>query len=111
MICIQVVPTNGNDAYKLLRAKVIHDAQTWEWKNKAKTRLRHKSSKKGYIDVGHVKGVLIARVHPDESKEYYLPEKFIGRLIAWFPDELFLISIQFIGGRIGMKHRRIQRKQ
>lgn len=49
MIMIQVVPRAGENAYKLLRHKVIHEATTWAWGNKKKTRLRHVQSK-GLLD-------------------------------------------------------------
>jgi hypothetical protein len=97
MISIQVVPSNGVDAYKLLRDKVTHEATTWYWVNKSKSRLRHTQVKKGYIEVASTDGVLIAQIYPKERKDlFYLSEKFIGRLIGWFDDELIAINIQFV---------------
>jgi hypothetical protein len=96
MILIQVVPNGKNDAYKLLRDKVNHEAATWSWKNKARTRLVH-SNIDGYIDVDSADGVVIARVFPKtKDYEYYLVEKLMGRLIAWFPNDLAAIDIQFL---------------
>ncbi|MBZ5527040.1 MAG: hypothetical protein LAN71_03935 [Acidobacteriia bacterium] len=97
MISIQVVPGQGVDAYKLLRDKVTHEAATWYWANKAKSRLRHSQVKKGYIEVASAEGILIAQIYPKEPKDlFYLSEKFIGRLIGWFDDELVAINIQFV---------------
>ena len=96
MIVMQVVPKDGRvDAYRLLRAKVLHDATTWYWSNKAKTRLRHINSE-GHIDVGGARGVLVARIHPKSQRDvFYLSEKFLGRLIAWFEEHLAAINLQF----------------
>jgi hypothetical protein len=97
MISIQVVPSHGTDAYKILRDKVTHEAATWYWVNKTKTRLRHSQIKKGYIEVANAEGVLVAHIYPKESKDlFYLSEKFIGRLIGWFEDQLVAINIQFL---------------
>jgi hypothetical protein len=99
MISIQVVPSHGADAYKLLRDKVTHEATTWYWVNKAKSRLRHTQVAKGYIEVSSADGILIAQIYPKAPKDlFYLSEKFIGRLIGWFDDQLFAINIQFIPG-------------
>jgi hypothetical protein len=39
----------------------------------------------------------IAQIYPKAPKDlFYLSEKFIGRLIGWFDDQLFAINIQFI---------------
>lgn len=100
MISIQVVPVQGVDAYKLLRDKVTHEATTWCWVNKAKTRLRHSQVRKGYIEVANAEGILIAQIYPKEQKDlFYLSEKFIGRLIGWFEDQLVAINIQFQSDR------------
>lgn len=94
MIQIQVVPREGVDAYALLRAKVLHDATTWRWSNRAKTRLRHVQSS-GHLEVSHAGGVVVARVVPKDSRDlFYLAEKFTGRLVAWFEDELAAINVQ-----------------
>ena len=96
MIQIQVVPQTGVDAYKLLRSKVLHDATTWYWSNKAKTRLRHIQSE-GHIDVSHAGGVVVARVYPKETRDlFYLAEKFLGRMIAWFESDLVSLNLQFL---------------
>ena len=95
MIRIQVVPRTGSDAYRLLRSKVLHDAATWYWSNKKKTRLRHVQSG-GHIDIANAGGVVVATVVPKERRDlFYLAEKFMGRLIAWFEDELAAINVQF----------------
>lgn len=96
MIQIQVVPHHGVDAYALLRSKVLHEAATWDWANKKKTRLKHIQSD-GHIDVSHAGGVVIARVVPKAPRDiFYLAEKFMGRLVAWFGDELASINVLFL---------------
>lgn len=96
MIMIQVVPRAGENAYKLLRHKVIHEATTWAWGNKKKTRLRHVQSK-GWIDIYPAGSVLVAKVVPREGRDlFYLAEKFMGRLVAWFEDELVAINVQLL---------------
>ena len=108
---IHVVPREGVDAYKLLRSKVIHEAKTWYWKNRAKTRLGHISNADGFIDVGSAKGVLIAHVRPKEPAGYYFfAEKFIGRLIAWFRADLAAIHLHF-GPVEPERKRRVRRKR
>lgn len=97
MIQIQVVPKEGVDLYKLLRAKVLHEAATWDWTNKAKTRLRHVQSQ-GHIDVANAGGVVVGRVYPKERRDlFYLAEKFMGRMVAWFEEDLAAINVQFLG--------------
>ena len=98
MIVLQVVPQAGKDAYKLLRDKVTHAAQTWSWSNKAKTRLSHSSEQiNGYIEVASADGVLIVQIVPASDKDTYsLTEKFIGRLVDWFKDDLVAINLQFV---------------
>jgi len=97
MIVMQVVPRDSNvDVYRLLRSKVLHEATTWHWGNKAKTRLRHVNSK-GYIDVRGADGVLVAHIHPNSPRDvFYLSEKFLGRLVAWFEEHLAAINVQFV---------------
>jgi hypothetical protein len=96
MIVMQVVPRDSKvDVYRLLRAKVLHEAATWYWGNKAKTRLRHLNSK-GYIDVRGADGVLVAHLYPKAPRDvFYLSEKFLGRLAAWFEEQLAAINVQF----------------
>ncbi|TAK84791.1 MAG: hypothetical protein EPO20_13190 [Betaproteobacteria bacterium] len=97
MIVLQIVPRAGTDAYKLLRDKVTHEARTWSWRNKAKTRLQHVQKRAGYIEVGSAEGVVVAQIVPaKESDQFFLAEKFIGRLIAWFADDLATINLQFL---------------
>jgi len=96
MILIQVVPKAGVNAYTLLRAKVLHEAATWHFSNKAKTRLRHIQSA-GHIDIANAGGVISASVHPKDKRDhFYLAEKFMGRLVAWFEDDLVSINLQFV---------------
>ena len=97
MLVLQAVPAQGSDAYKLLRAR-IRIAPTWEWANKKRTRLRHvQRPKGGHIDIGNAAGVLVAHVRPKSPDDlFYLAEKFTGRPIAWFENELLAINIQFI---------------
>jgi hypothetical protein len=95
MIHIQVAPRDGADAYQLLRSKVLHDAATWYWANKAKTRLKHLQSE-GHIQVANAGGVVVARVVPKAPRDlFYLAEKFMGRLVAWFERDLSAINVQF----------------
>lgn len=96
MITIQVIMRPGIDAYKILRDKVTREAQTWSWKNKSKTVLVHVKAKTGYIKVSGSDNVLTARIHPYQDRPEFLAEKFVGRLVAWFPNELFAITIQVI---------------
>jgi len=97
MIVMQVVPRDGKvDVYRLLRSKVLHEAATWYWGNKAKTRLRHVNSE-GYIDVRGADGVLVAHIHPSSPRDvFYLSEKFLGRLAAWFEEHLAAVNVQFV---------------
>jgi hypothetical protein len=106
MIQIQVVPREGVDAYALLRAKVLHDAATWRWSNRAKTRLRHVQSN-GHLEITHAGGVVVARVIPKDRRDpFYLAEKFTGRLVAWFEDELTAINVQLVGETRGPGRKR-----
>jgi hypothetical protein len=94
MIQIQVIPKEGVDAWALLRAKVLHDATTWRWSDRAKKRLRHIQSN-GHLEVSHAGGVVIARVVPKDRRDlFYLAEKFTGRLVAWFEGDLAEINVQ-----------------
>lgn len=96
MIFIQVIPNGNHDAYKMLRDKVSHEANTWSWANKGKTKLVH-SNIDGYIEIGSADGVVVAHVFPkSKGYEYYLVEKFMGRLIAWFPSDIAAINVQFV---------------
>ena len=111
MIQIQVVPKQGVDAWALLRAKVIHGAATWRWSDRAKKRLRHIQSN-GYLEVSHAGGVVIARVVPKDRRDlFYLAEKFTGRLVAWFPDELAAINVQLHADTKVPKRRKRARKR
>jgi len=75
---------------------VTHEARTWSWSNKAKTRLKHAQQSSGYIEVSSADGVLIAQICPGDGDPYFLVEKFIGRLVAWFQIELAAINLQFL---------------
>jgi hypothetical protein len=95
MVTLQVVPRPGVDAYRILRSKVTREARTWWWRNRTKTRLSHEQRAKGYIQVGGCEGILLARIHPGDPKEaFFFVEKFIGRLVAWFEEDLVAISVQ-----------------
>lgn len=97
MITIQIVPKDKTDAYKLLRDKVTREANTWHWVDKARTKLRHSQVTRGYIKVAGAEGILIAKIVPKDPKDlFYLSEKFVGRLVGWFADELVAINIQFL---------------
>ncbi len=97
MISLQIVPRYGVDAYRLIRDKVTHDAHTWAWKNRKRTRLTRKSEpKRGYIDVGSADGVVVAQIRPArQDDDWFFAEKFIGRLVAWFPSDIAAINVQF----------------
>ena len=111
MIQIQVSPRAGVDAYRLLRAKVLHDANTWHWSNKSRTRLRHIQSA-GHIDIANAGGVLVARIHPKEPRDlFYLAEKFMGRLVAWFEAELTAIHLQFLDEPAVKRRRRTKARR
>lgn len=107
MLVLQAVPAPGQDAYRLLRAR-IRTASTWAWSNKAKTRLKHvQRPKGGHIAVANANGVLVAHVHPKTSSDlFYLAEKFTGRLVAWFETDLVAINIQFVPEPPPRKRRR-----
>ncbi len=111
MIFIQVVPNGNHDVYKMLRDKVSHEANTWSWANKGKTKLIH-TNIDGYIEIGSADGVVIAHVFPKSKEyEYYLVEKLMGRLIAWFPSDLAAINVQFITDLPKKKVTRIAKKK
>jgi hypothetical protein len=103
MILIQVIPNGKTDAYKLLKDKVSHEANTFSWGDKAKTKLTHKNAS-GYIEIGSADGVIVARIYPkDPRSEEVLLEKFIGRLTAWFKNEFAAINVQFVAEVSGKK--------
>jgi hypothetical protein len=106
MIVLQVVPRSGIDAYKLLRDKVTHEARTWSWRNKARTRLQHSQNPSGYVEVGSAEGIVVAKVVPKtDSDEFFLAEKFVGRLVAWFAKDLSAINLQFLDSAPAKKKR------
>jgi hypothetical protein len=79
MILIQVVAKGDEDVSKLLRHKVTHEARTWSWANRSKTRLQHARLEAGYIEVASAESVLVAHIHPKSKQdEYFLAEKFMG---------------------------------
>lgn len=110
MLVLQVVPAPGRDAFKLLRAR-IKEAPTWNWSNKAKTRLKHvQRPKGGHIAIANANGVLVAHVMPKSPSDlFYLAEKFTGRLVAWFEADLVAINIQFVAPPPKPKRRRARR--
>ena len=111
MIQIQVVPREHVDAFRLLRSKVLHEAATWYWANKKKTRLKHIQSD-GHIDIAHGGGVVMARVVPKERRDlFYLGEKFIGRMVAWFEDELCAINVQLLAAPAPARRSQRRRKK
>jgi hypothetical protein len=97
MLVVQVVPHGQVDAFKLLRTR-LRGATTWSWANKRKTRLKHAARPRGgFIEVGGADGVLVARMRPKTPADlFYLAEKFTGRLVAWFGDDLLAINMQFV---------------
>src|SRR5262245_42669221 len=97
MISIQVVARTGENAYELLRQKVTHEARTGSWADSTKTRLQHTRLEAGYIEVASADSVLVAHIHPKTKQdEYFLAEKFIGRLTAWFADQIVAVNLQFL---------------
>lgn len=107
MLVLQAVPAPGQDAYRLLRAR-IRTASTWAWGNKARTRLKHvQRPRGGHIAISDANGVLVAHVHPKTSSDlFYLAEKFTGRLVAWFETDLVAINMQFLADPPPRKRRR-----
>lgn len=111
MLVLEAVPVPGKDIFKLLRGR-IRDASTWDWGNKARTRLKHvQRPRGGYIKIANADGVLVAHVHPQAPADlFYLAEKFTGRLIAWFENDLAAINVQFMpdlpAGRKGKRSAR-----
>ena len=107
MLVLQAVPAPGRDAYKLLRAH-IRAASTWEWGNKAKTRLKHvQRPQGGHIAIASADGVLVAHIHSKTaSDQFYLVEKFTGRLVAWFEQDLMAINIQIVAGPSAPRRRK-----
>ena len=107
MIVLQAVPAPGRDAFRLLRGR-IREASTWAWGNKARTRLKHvQRPRGGHIAIADAGGVLVARVCPrTPSDQFYLAEKFTGRLVAWFESDLVAINIQILPEPPKPKRRR-----
>jgi len=110
LLILQAVPAPGRDAYKMLRAR-IRQAPTWDWANKAKTRLKHKQRPDGgHIRIANANGVLVAHVHPKTPNDlFYLAEKFTGRLVAWFEADLMAVNVQFVPEPPKKKRRRKRR--
>jgi hypothetical protein len=86
MILIQVIPKGKTDAYKLLKDKVSHEANTWLWANKAKTKLEHVNAN-GYIEVDRV------------LTEYWLPAFTRRTNEAW----MFWLRNTSVGSLLGFK--------
>jgi hypothetical protein len=107
VLALQAVPAPGKDIFKLLRAR-IRRANTWEWGNKARTRLRHVQRRNGgHIRIANAGGVLVAQVHPKSPDDlFYLAEKFTGRLVAWFAADLTAINVQFVAEPAPVRKRR-----
>jgi hypothetical protein len=50
-----------------------------------------------FIEIVGARGVLVARVHATGGSDpFYLAEKFIGRLVAWFATDIASINLQFL---------------
>ena len=107
MLVLQAVPVPGSDIFKLLRTR-IRKANTWDWGNKARTRLKHvQRLKGGHIAIDNAGGVLVAHVYPKSPDDlFYLAEKFTGRLVAWFAADLAAINIQFMPDPAPTRRRR-----
>ena len=62
--------------------------------------------------MSHAGGVVVARVVPKKPRDlFYLAEKFTGRLVAWFEDELAAINVQLYQEAPRPKRRRKTRKR
>jgi hypothetical protein len=94
VLTVQVIPTGECKLYQLLREKIAHHATTFFWANGTKTRLKHNAGN-GYIDIANHNGILLARIKPLNRTEFLI-EKFIGRLVAWFPVEVAAINVQVV---------------
>ena len=104
MIRIEIHPKPGSNAYALLRSRV-HQAATWRWGNRAKTRLKHVQSD-GWIDVKKDGRAVIATVVPKAGRDlFYLAEKLTGRLVAWFPHEVATVTLHFSGAAKAKKKK------
>ena len=111
MLVLQAVPGAGQDLYKLLRNR-IRTANTWTWGNKARTRLKHvQRLKGGFIEIVGARGVLVAYVRSTGGDPFYLAEKFIGRLVAWFADDIASINLQFLPDTTGKTKRGTNKKR
>ena len=110
MLVLQAVPAPGRDAFRLLRAR-IRGASTWNWGNKARTRIKHvQRPHGGHISISNANGVLVAHVQPKTAGDlFYLAEKFTGRLVAWFEADLVAINIQFMADPPRPRKRRARR--
>ncbi|MBI3081385.1 MAG: hypothetical protein HYY94_00430, partial [Gemmatimonadetes bacterium] len=59
------------------------------------------------IDVRGADGVLVAHIYPSSPRDvFYLSEKFLGRLAAWFEEDLAAINVQFVPDPKRKKRRR-----
>jgi hypothetical protein len=52
--------------------------------------------KGGFIEIVGARGVLVAYVRATGGDPFYLAEKFIGRLVAWFANDIASINLQFL---------------
>ena len=67
----------GNkDSYKLLRDKVSHEANTWSWANKAKTKLIHHAFPDPYFASGDFEARLAAFRKVRDQIADYIGEDF-----------------------------------
>ena len=63
--------------------------------------------KGGHIRIAGADGVLVAHVLPKTpADQFYLAEKLMGRLIAWFESDLASINIQFLPEAPGPRRKR-----
>jgi hypothetical protein len=104
MLTVQVIPTGDCKLYPLFREKIAHHAATFFWANGTKTRLKHNAGH-GYIDIANHNGILLARIKPLDRSEFLI-EKFIGRLVAWFPSEVAAINVQVTENGTSKKNRK-----
>ena len=107
MLVLEAVPAPGRNAYRLLRSR-LRGASTWKWANKARTRIKHvQRLKGGHISIADAGGVLVAHVNPKTPDDlFYLVEKFTGRLVAWFANDLVAINIQIVPDTVAPLRKR-----
>jgi hypothetical protein len=102
MLKIQVIPRSDANVYQILREKIDNEARTFIWADKKKLRLRHvQPAHAGQIRMRDADGILVADTHEGDQ----IAGAFIGRLTAWFPEEIVAINIQVLAGGTTKKRK------